>query len=179
MTSSASSASFAPTRWTLILRSRGETPEARAALGELCEMYYQPVFRFLRREGRDEDEAREAAQEFFARVLRNSGFSEADPDRGRFRSYLLGALKHFLADQRKHERRLKRGGGVVVDSLEAAADGATDPMELPDSTAPAPDAAFDREWALEVMARALERLKQEFVVENKKPQFEILKPWLV
>lgn len=183
MSEPASSASFAPTRWTLILRSRGETPEARAALGELCEMYYQPVFRFLRREGRDEDEAREAAQEFFARVLGNSGFSEADPDRGRFRSYLLGALKHFLADQRKHECRLKRGGGVVVESLDAPAAGensdTTDPIELQDLAAPAPDAAFDREWALEIMARALDRLKQEFSVENKTSQFEVLKPWLV
>ena len=95
--------SFAPTRWTLILRARGETAEVQAALGELCEAYYGPVLHFLQREGRPEDEARELAQEFFARVLSGSGFDEADPERGRFRSYLLGALKHFLSDQRKRE----------------------------------------------------------------------------
>src|SRR4030095_14930648 len=102
----AASPGFAPTRWTLILRARGETPEARAALSELCEAYYAPVLRFLCREGRKEDEARELAQDFFARVLAGSGFDEADPERGRFRSYVLGALKHFLADRRKHEQRL-------------------------------------------------------------------------
>jgi RNA polymerase sigma-70 factor (ECF subfamily) len=184
MSEAPTSRSFAPTRWTLVVRARGETSEARAALAELCEMYYQPVLRFLRREGRDEDGAREAAQEFFARVLRSSGFSEADPNRGRFRSYLLGALKHFLADQRKHERRLKRGGGQTLDSLhpgggsgESNAD--QDPIEIPDSSTPAPNAAFDREWALEVMARALERLKKEFAAEGKALQFDVLKPWLV
>jgi RNA polymerase sigma-70 factor (ECF subfamily) len=146
-------------------------------------MYYQPVFRFLRREGRNDDQAREAAQEFFARILSRSGFSEADPDRGRFRSYLLGALKHFLADQRKYEQRHKRGGGVVVESLERRTEGDPaghlGPFEVPDPTVPAPDAAFDREWALEVMARALDRLKEEFAKEEKAPQFEVLKPWLV
>ena len=183
MSDNSSSGAFAPTRWTLILRAKGESPEARAALGELCEMYYQPVFRFLRREGRVDDDAREAAQEFFARVLRTAGFPEAAPDRGRFRSYLLGALKHFLADQRKHERRLKRGGGAVMESLDGRVEGGLsgfhDPIELPDPLAPAPDAAFDREWALEVMSRALDRLKSEFEVEEKAGQFEILKPWLV
>src|SRR6185295_12740025 len=96
MAESVSSHEFAATRWTLVLRARGESVEARTALSELCEAYYQPVLRFLRREGREEDAARELAQEFFARVLAGGGFDEADPERGRFRSYLLGALKHFL-----------------------------------------------------------------------------------
>ena len=122
-TSAATTSPFAPTRWTLILRARGESVEARAALGELCESYYEPVLRFLRREGRDEDAARELTQEFFARVLAGGGFDEADPERGRFRSYLLGALKHFLADQRKREHRLKRGGGATPESLDASGAG--------------------------------------------------------
>ena len=106
---------FAPTRWTLILRARGETPESRAALSELCDAYYQPVLRFLRREGRDEDSARELTQEFFARILSNGAFEQADPERGRFRSYLLGALKHFLADKWDKARRQKcDGGGQIV-----------------------------------------------------------------
>lgn len=104
-------AGFAPTPWTLVLRARGESPEARVALSELCATYYQPVFRFLRREGRDEDAARELAQEFFARVLQHGDLGAADPSRGRFRSYLLGAVKHFLADHRKQPGRQKRGGG--------------------------------------------------------------------
>src|SRR4051794_11803364 len=152
---------FAPTRWSLILRARGAAPEARAALSELCEAYYQPVLRFLGREGRDEDTARELTQEFFARILARDGFSQADPERGRFRSYLLGALKHFLADQRKHDNRLKRGSGVAPASLDGPdSDGALESIEIADASVPPPEAGFDREWALAVMARALDQLEK-------------------
>lgn len=180
MKTESQSAPFAPTRWTLILRARGETPEARAALSELCEAYYQPVLRFLFREGRAEDAAREQTHEFFSRVLTGGSFDEADPERGRFRSYLLGALKHFLADQRKHEHRLKRGGGVAVESLEERAAGdEPDSLELADPSQPAPEALFDREWALTVMARVLQVLGVEFSSAGKANQFDTLKPWLM
>jgi RNA polymerase sigma-70 factor (ECF subfamily) len=171
---------FAPTRWTLILRARGETLESKAALSELCEAYYQPVLRFLQREGRDEDSARELTQGFFARILGNGAFEQADPERGRFRSYLLGALKHFLTDQRKHEHRLKRGGGATPESLDAA-DAADDSasLQVADTSTPAPEAFFDREWALAVMARALEMLQREFTTAGKSDQFDTLKPWLM
>jgi RNA polymerase sigma-70 factor (ECF subfamily) len=173
-------AAFCPTRWTLILRARGETPEARAALSELCEAYYQPVLRFLRREGRDEDGARELTQEFFARVLAHGGFDEADPERGRFRSYLLGALKHFLADQRKHERRLKRGGGMAAESLDAAGpDDEPGSWQIADPSLPPPEAFFDHEWALAVITRALTVLEKEFIAAGKSDQFDTLKPWLM
>lgn len=172
---------FAPTRWTLILRARGETPEARTALGELCDAYYEPVLRFLRREGRHEDAARDLAQEFFARVLAGGAFDGADPERGRFRSYLLGALKHFLADHRKREHRIKRGGESVTESIEDLAAPADDTpgVELPDPAGPSPEALFDREWALAVMGRSLDRLRAEFVQEAKVAQFDALKPWLM
>jgi len=171
---------FAPTRWTLILRARGETPEARAALGELCEAYYQPVLRFLCREGRDEDAARELTQEFFSRVLASNGFDHAAPERGRFRSYVLGALKHFLADQRKREHRLKRGGGAALESLDAGAtDDDSGAMQVADTSLPAPEALFDREWALSLMARVLDLLEKEFTVAGKKEQFDTLKLWLM
>ena len=170
---------FAPTRWTLILRARGETPDARAALSELCEAYYQPVLRFLRREGREEDAARELTQEFFARVLGGGGFDEADPKRGRFRSYLLGALKHFLADQRKRDQRLKRGGGVTAESLDApATDDEQASLQIADTSLPAPEAFFDREWALAVIDRALVVIENEFAAA-KGEQFHTLKPWLM
>ena len=174
------SSSFAPTRWTLILRARGQTPESHAALGELCEAYYQPVQRFLQREGRDDDSARELTQEFFAQILSRGGFDEADPARGRFRSYLLGALKHFLADQRKHERRLKRGGSAATESLDVApSDDNGSSLQVADTSTPAPEAFFDREWALAVMARALEVLQKEFTTAGKSNQFDRLKPWLM
>ena len=175
-TPDSSASPFAPTRWTLILRARGETPEARAALGELCEAYYQPVLRFLQREGREEDAARELTQEFFSRVLARGGFDEADPERGHFRSYVLGALKHFLADQRKHEHRLKRGGGVTAESLDATGpDDESASLQIADPASPAPEAFFDREWALAIVGRALAFLEKE---SDDPAHFAALKPWL-
>ncbi|HRI16734.1 MAG TPA: sigma-70 family RNA polymerase sigma factor [Verrucomicrobiota bacterium] len=172
------SAAFAETRWTRVLASRGDSPEARAALGDLCEAYWDPVFRFLRREGRDEDAARELTQEFFARLLAGRGFAGAAPERGRFRSFLLGALKHFLADLRDHTRAAKRGGGVVPEPLAPATDTSSG-LEVA-----APDDAssttyFDRQWAYAVMARALTAVENEFAEADRKEQFVVLKPWLV
>jgi RNA polymerase sigma-70 factor (ECF subfamily) len=180
MTAPPASPEFDPTRWTLVLRARGPSSDAQAALSELCETYYPPVLRFLGREGRDEDAARELAQGFFARVLSQGGFDEADPERGRFRSYLLGALKHFLADQRKHEQRQKRGHGVLTESLDApAGDEDSGGREVADVSVSSPDQSFDREWALTVMGRALSLLEKEFSVTGKGEQFQVLKPWLV
>lgn len=171
---------FVPTRWTLVLRARGESIESRAALSELCEAYYQPVQWFLRREGRDEDAARELAHDFFARVLAGCGFNGADPERGRFRSYLLGALKHFLADQRASARRLKRGGGITLESLDLPVGTDTSPgFQLADPAVTPHDAGFDREWALTVMDRALSELQREFSGAGKSDEFETVKPWLM
>jgi RNA polymerase sigma-70 factor (ECF subfamily) len=172
---------FAPTRWTLVLRSRGATPEARAALSELCAAYYQPVLAFLRREGRAEDAARDLAHEFFARLIERGEVGGADPARGRFRSYLLGALKHFLADQREFEQRQKRGGGVAPESLDAPVPGrdTETAVQVADAAAQTADTWFDRQWALTVMARALEALAKEFAAEGRAEQFAVLKPWLV
>ncbi len=177
----AAASSFAPTRWTLVLRARGDSAEARTALGDLCEAYYQPVLRFLRSEGRDEESARDLTQEFFARLLAREGLATVDPARGRFRSYLLGAVKHFLADQRDHERRLKRGGGKVPESLEATSTceqntGAG--LQVADPAALPSDRTFDREWALTVMDRAVTAVQQEFTAAGKAEEFDGLKPWL-
>jgi RNA polymerase sigma factor (sigma-70 family) len=174
----APSHAFAPTRWTLVLRARGESVEARGALSELCEAYYQPVFRFLRREGREEDAARELTQEFFARLLTGGGFGAADPRRGRFRSYLLGAVKHFLSNQRDHEQRQKRGSGVAPESLDAQT-GTETTLQVADHASTPDDTLFDREWALAVMDRALQSLAAEFTGADKMEQFTALKPWLV
>jgi RNA polymerase sigma factor (sigma-70 family) len=174
----ATTSPFAPTRWTLVLRAQGATPEARIALSELCGAYYQPVFRFLCREGRPTDAAQELAQEFFARVLRRGELGNADPARGRFRSYLLGALKHFLVDCRKRAGARKRGGGVEPASLDAPLDETGVVMDMADARASAPDEWFDREWALAIMDRALTALKAEFEAAGKAEQFECLKPWL-
>jgi RNA polymerase sigma factor (sigma-70 family) len=170
---------FAPTRWTLVSRARGASPEARAALSELCAFYYEPVFHFLRREGRTEDAARELTQEFFTRILSGSGFDGADHERGRFRSYLLGALKHFVADARDESLRLKRGAGILPESLDATSgedDSAT--LQVPASDNTSPEANFDRQWALAIMKRTLSALDRDMSAKGKQRQFEILKPWL-
>ncbi len=179
MNTTHSTSPFAPTRWTLVLRASGDTPESKAALGELCESYYHPVFRFLRREGRGEDAARELTQAFFAKVLERGDLGGADPARGRFRSYLLGAVKHFLADRRKHEHRKKRGGGIEAESLDTPADGDAPTIQVADPTDHSPDTWFDRQWAMTVMEQALVTVQNEFSRTGKADQFDRLKPWLV
>ena len=169
--------SAAATRWTLVLRAGRQDTAAAAALAELCELYWQPVFRFLRSEGRPEDAARELTQEFFARLLRAGSIGAADPGRGRFRSYLLGAVKHFLQDERAHARRQKRGGGRAPEPLPEESTQAPGAGAVP-SVDPATDAHFDREWALHVLERALHALSTELRAAGKGELFHTLKPWL-
>ncbi len=173
-------AGFVPTRWTLVLRARGESPAAQAALGELCEAYYAPVLTFIRSAGRDEDTARDLTQEFFARLLARRGLDTVDPARGRFRSFLLGAVKHFLADQHDRAQAAKRGGGQSMLSLEAGLHAnTTAQLQIPDPASPSPDTAFDCQWALTLVARALDLLAAEFAAADKTELFENLKPWLL
>jgi RNA polymerase sigma-70 factor (ECF subfamily) len=170
-------AAFVTTQWTRVLEARGDSPEARAALSDLCAAYYAPVFAFVRHNTPDEDAARDRTQEFFARLLSRQSLGAVDPERGRFRSYLLGAVKHFLADMRERERRLKRGGGQWHESIEPGTD--TSPgLQLPDANAPSPDREFDRKWALTVLDRALAALAAEHRAAGKAEQFDTLKPWL-
>lgn len=178
MIDSAAPSAFAATRWTLVLAARGESSDARAALSELCAAYWEPVFRFLHREGRDEDVARELTQEFFARVLAGGGFAGAAQERGRFRSFLLGALKNFLADLRAYSGAAKRGGGKAPEALSAPTD--TSPgLEVPSPGDPVPATYFDRQWAYAVMARALATVAHEFAEAGRAEQFAVLKQWLV
>lgn len=157
--------SFHATQWTLVLRAKGEGEEAETALSDLCAAYYEPVVAFLRRDGRGEDAAREKAHAFFESVL-SGGLGAPEPGRGRFRTFLLGALKHFLSKQRDAALAGKRGSGaehfpLVGESLPGA----------PDQTL-----AFDREWALALIARAMEMLEAE--QRGKAETFSALKPWL-
>ena len=159
------------------MAARGDSPAARQALSDLCAAYYAPVVAFLRREGRDEDTARDRAHEFFTHVLERASFDRADPQRGRFRSYLLGALKHFLGNCRVHEFREKRGGGAALEPLSHDADTSLG-TPIPDPDSPPPDAVFDREWAVCLLARAFEVMKKEIGETGARQEFEILKPWL-
>ena len=168
------------TRWTLVLRARGESPAAQSALGELCEAYYAPVLTFIRQRGYPDEAARDLTQEFFARLLARHGFDGVQQDRGRFRSFLLGAVKHFLAGERDHAHAAKRGGGQVVVSIEAGAGtDTTTELQIPDPAGPVPDTVFDRQWALTLVERALNLLAGEFAAAGRAEQFNTLKPWLL
>jgi RNA polymerase sigma-70 factor (ECF subfamily) len=169
---------LAPTRWTLVNRARGQTPEARAALADLCEAYYRVVEDFIRRQTGDAQAARDRTHEFFARVLAGEGFGGADPTRGRFRSYLFGAVKNYLNVERVRQLTAKRGGGAAHVSLEAPATETAPGFDVPDLAVESPDLEFDRQWATAMLARALDRLGEAMKVEGKQRQFEVLKPCL-
>lgn len=171
--------SFHPTRWTRVLAARGDSPEAREALSDLCAAYYGPVVAFLQRDGRNEDAARDLAHAFFERVLEGAAFDGADPRRGRFRSYLLGALKHFLANHRVHELRSKRGSGTVPESLDECLNGPPGYAgTLADPASDTRETLFDRAWALRLLERAFETLLRETPDPDARREFETLKPWL-
>lgn len=169
---------FEATRWTLVMRAREESTESQAALSDLCEAYWQPIYQFLRRRGRNDDESRELTQEFFARLLAKGHIGAADPSLGRFRSYLLGALKRFVAEKRRNERRLKRGGEAVIEPLDERGE-TPGGRQIADPTGEIPDKQFDRGWALAIVDRGLKAVQAEFARTGKADRFEVLKPWLV
>ena len=174
MSSTPDNAGFSATRWTRVLQARGRTPEGRAALADLCAVYYAPVHSFIRQWMRSQDRADDLTQAFFTELLSRNGVEGADPDRGRFRSFLLGAVKHFLQHVREREQAVKRGGRVEFQALDATTAG----FEIPDTAALPPDAAFDKQWALTLLDHTLRSLEEQFATEGKAGLFGVLKPWL-
>lgn len=167
---------FLPTQWTRVLAAKADSDDGRAALSDLCAAYYDPTIVFLTRTGWSEPEAREIAHEFFARLLEGGSLEQVER-RGRFRSYLLGALKHFISKHLQRERRLKRGGGAEIVPLDGAGDTSTGVAAAACLNA-TPDAAYDRAWATAVLERALTTLRAEMKAEGKSEEFEELKPWI-
>lgn len=166
-------AAFHTTRWTRVCTAKSDSDEGRSALSELCEAYYEPVVAYLRGVLRDSDAAREMSHAFFAEILAGGAIAGADPLRGRFRFYLLGAVRHFVASKRESDQRLRRGGGVTPVSLDA------ETPELPQNDRESPEAAFDRQWAITVLARAMSVLERECSTEGKTGLLEHLKPSLL
>ena len=169
-------ASFLTTRWTQVRQAKADSDEGRKALADLCDAYYEPVLAFLRVELRDADAASDTTHAFFAQLLSGGGFAKAEREHGRFRSYLLGAVKHFLSQQRHAAHTLMRGGGTPPLSLDADT---TSARMIPDERQISPAAAFDRQWALSVLAQSVSRLQAECAAAGKETQFEILKPCLM
>jgi hypothetical protein len=159
---------FLTTRWTQVCRAKADSEDGRHALADLCDAYYEPVVAYLGSVLRSADAAREMSHSFFAELLRGGlRIAAADQQQGRFRSYLLTAVKHFVSHQREAALRLKRGGGCAVVALDA-----TEALEVADARQPAPDAEFDRQWARTVIARSMQALRQECATEGRADFFD-------
>lgn len=163
---------FDTTRWSVVLRARGEPLEARAALEQLCRTYRPPVLAFVRSRGYAIDTAEDLTQAFFARFLERAWHASADPERGRFRSFLLTALKRFLIDANAEAAALKRGGGIRFHALD-------DEGDWEDGAGETPDAVFEREWAHAVLNAAFARLREEAEQAGKLELFRRLSGFLI
>jgi hypothetical protein len=160
-------APFHTTRWTRVCLAKADSEDGRRALADLCDAYYEPVVAYLRNVSRDADAAREMSHTFFAEMLGGGTINTAERERGRFRSYLLGAVKHFLSHQREAAGRMKRGGGMEAVSLDDA-----EAAEVPDVRQLSPDAEFDRQWAMTVISRSMEALRAECMTEGRGSFFD-------
>jgi RNA polymerase sigma-70 factor (ECF subfamily) len=164
---------FATTRWSLIVAARGKSPDAREALAELCRLYWYPLYAYIRRCGHDPNEAEDLTQEFFAKLLERDDLAELDPDRGRFRSFLLAACRHFLSNQRDRAQTMKRGGDRRHSSLDFA--DADRRYTAEPSHEQTPERLFDRRWALTLLDHVMQRLRQHYEIANQLALFERLK----
>ena len=168
---------FLTTRWTQVLMAQGASTHAGTALADLCAAYHAPVQNYIARTARDLGDPRDLTQEFFARLLAGRVIAGAERAKGSFRGYLLGAVKHHLADTRDRLRAAKRGAQHAHVPLAAGTD--TSPgQESFTPELPPPDAFFDRQWGLAVLDLALTALAAEHEQQGKTEQFQILKPWL-
>src|SRR5215467_11879842 len=172
--------SFASTRWTVVRQaadSQTASQHALAALSELCQIYWRPVYLFLRRQGHPFDEAEDLTQGFFAHLIENRTYARASLEKGRFRAFLLGALKYFVADARKRERAQKRGGGAALLPLDEAAIAQAEARAVQLGRWAA-DRVYEREWAAALLRQALKRLGEECALVGKKDLFDSLKTHL-
>ena len=170
-------ARFATTHWSLVIAAvKSPSPQSRAALEELCGCYWYPVYAFVRRRGQQPEDARDLTQEFFTRLLERDYLEAADRERGRFRTFLLTAVSHFLSNERERACAQKRGGGQSLLSLdfergeERYRNEPADPWTA--------EKIFDRRWALTLLDQAVATLKQGYAASGKGSLFEELKVFL-
>ena len=171
-------AGFQSTHWTLVLRARESDPTetGRKALADFCEAYWPPLYSFVRRRGHASAEAQDLVQGFFAHLLEQNTLSRADQEKGRLRTFLLGSLQNFLCNEYDRSRRLKRGGGHRVVSIDEFLPEAEASMmetaHLSDSR------AYDLAWASNIVKRAWQHLENAFEAEGKTESLEVLKPFV-
>lgn len=168
---------FLTTRWSLILAAGAAgTGESRQALVALCEAYWYPVYAYIRRKTSDGERAQDLAQDFFIRLLEKDFFSQAEPERGRFRGFLLASVRHFLVNEYHRGRAQKRGGGRVPLSLDFQTADQRYALEPADRRSP--EVLFERQWALALVETTLARLKDEAHRFGSEARFERLKGFL-
>jgi RNA polymerase sigma-70 factor (ECF subfamily) len=168
---------FATTSWTMVLAAR-EAPstEARQALEGLCRVYWYPLYAFVRRQGHDAEDARDLTQAYFAELLEKGYLDDYDPERGRFRVFLMASLRHFLSKAREKARAWKRGGRADVVSLDVDEVEGRYRYEPVDRLTP--EGVFERRWALTVLDRALARLRREQEDTDRGKEFSRLEGYL-
>lgn len=170
-------ARFATTHWSVVLAAGRDTARGRDSLARLCQTYWFPLYAYVRRRGYAPEDAQDLTQAFFARLLEKNWVAAADRSKGRFRSFLLAAMKHFLADQWDRERAQKRGGDIPRLSLPletAEARYLSEPADME-----TPERIFERRWALTLLDEVLERLRSEYDRDGKGTLFTALHPCLV
>jgi RNA polymerase sigma factor (sigma-70 family) len=168
---------FTTTHWSIVLRVRqNDSPAAAQALEQLCRAYWFPIYAYVRRRQNDPESAKDLTQEFFMHLLGQNLIARADPEKGRFRAYVLTLLKHFLINEYQRRSALKRGVGQIpisFDALEAEERYRIEPVQNQ-----APDHVFDHEWAEEILSRALSELRQDYEAAGLGGRFEKLQPYL-
>ncbi|MBI3850195.1 MAG: sigma-70 family RNA polymerase sigma factor [Verrucomicrobia bacterium] len=169
---------FATTHWTVVLAAgRKRTPQADVALEELCRTYWFPLYAYVRRRGHSKEDAEDLTQAFFARFLEKNYLEGLRSEKGKFRAFLLTALKHFLANASDRAHRQKRGGSLTPLSLDWQ--DADTRYQLDPADELSPDKLYDRAWAVALLERVIVRLRDESVAEGKSQLFEQLKPFLM
>ncbi len=168
---------FATTRWTMVLEAGSSGDEAERALEDLCQAYWTPVYAFIRRSGKPPSEAKDLTQGFFLHLLTNRSFTGADPNLGKFRTYLLGAVKFYLGDEHRRLNAQKRGGEAVHFSIdEEDAERMVGPLLADDAS---PEVLFDRQWIRSVLDSVTAMLESEYVRRGKGGLFTELKQFLI
>jgi RNA polymerase sigma factor (sigma-70 family) len=171
------SSQFPTTRWTLVVAAGDpHRKEARSALVSLCENYWYPLYAYLRRRGYRTEEAQDLTQEFLVRVLEGRYLGRADPEKGRFRAFILTSLKFFVADEGDRQRAHKRGGHMLLPLEFASGEQRYQREPAHDET---PERIFETRWALSVLDRVVERLRSEFVQHGRPEHFDQLKAFLL
>jgi RNA polymerase sigma-70 factor (ECF subfamily) len=170
-------ASFKTTRWSMVIAAAGDpSPESEDALARLCQSYWLPVYAFIRRRGSSPDDAADLTQEFFARILEKRDLADAQRDRGRFRTFLLAAVTHFLANQSDRRLAVKRGGRVRTLPLEI--ESGEERLSFEPRHDATPEHLFERQWALALLATALARVHDEYEAGGRARLFERLQSYL-